>query len=648
MNNELASNSQAHGFKDYEYPVRKVPGVFRIFVLGDSLAFGQGVQVDQTFSKVLEGMLNRRSSSTVYEVINSSVPGMNAILEHCLQKTLGTDYEPDLYLLALCVNDPELHQPEDNSDYPGHVRRIWDRQGDTWPYFEEALRRLKSTAEAHETKLAAAYFVFGDQSVGPEAPGILAETCRALEIPFTDTGESTGQYESSRLWVNPVENHPNAFAHRIYAQHLLQFLDAQGFLPPEDPGADERDLLRGFLDSSLGEVRVLRSESLTLPLARLTALLLTKLERRSFGPQEAPNRIEKQELEGALNYLSPLLRRAQFLECLEGYDTNLRAACIEGPVPLFTIGQTTQELQVSLYYLTMFHRLRSLLPEMIPQADEAPQPPDLDSFNAARRDLDELLPAAGSLTRDLERCFAEALRPFEAVPETDCFLAPELAKVAARLTGAATRGSRPIGLFWAEALRIGRTLQTIGQELAAELETFRSLGEADFPDPDQFRRYRHFVSETVQSFYQQVAHLSYRLHEQNLDGLRMTASKLAEGSALPWEGQSVEVEVTILGTPRDDYSHLGVLWSDVVPLAAPKRDTMAIETDGGVHSYRYKFNAGVMGYFTVELLNCEPSQLRSIRLHMNGRPVREWAGPDLQRVIDCQLRSELFVLNDAR
>jgi len=33
--------------------------------------------------------------------------------------------------------------------------------------------------------------------------------------------------------------------------------------------------------------------------------------------------------------------------------------------------------------------------------------------------------------------------------------------------------------------------------LAAELETFRSLGEADFPDPDQFRRYRHFVSPSI-------------------------------------------------------------------------------------------------------------------------------------------------------
>jgi len=648
MNREPASNSQAHGFKDGEYSTKKAPGVFRIFVLGDSLAFGQGIQVDETFSKVLEEMLNRRSTSTVYEVINSSVPGMNAIQEFCLQKALGADYEPDLYLLALCVNDPELRQPEDGSDYPGHVQRIWDRQGDAWPYFEEALRRLKSTAEAHEAKLVAAYFVFGDPSVGPEAPGILAETCEALDIPFTDTGESTSGYESSRLWVNPIENHPNAFAHRICAQHLLQYLDARGFLPPEDPGTDERDLLRVLLDALLGEERVLRSESLALPLARLSALLRAKLGRRSFGAQNDPNRLQKQEIEGALNLLSPLLRRAQFLDCLDGYDTYLRAACIEGPVPLFSMGQTMLELQNSLYYLSMFHRLRSLLPDMIPQAGEEPQPPDLESFNAARADLNELLAAAESLTGDLERCYAEALKPFEAIPQTDCFLAPQLARAATRLAGVATRGSRPIGLFWAEALRIGRALQTIGRELAAELETSQSIREDDFPTPDQFRRYSHFVGETVQNYFEHVAHLSYRLHEQNIDGLRVTASKLADGSALPWEGQSVEVEVTILGTPRDDYSHVGVLWSDVIPLAAVKRDTMAIETDGGIHSYRYKFRAGVMSYFTVELLNCEPNQLRSVRLHMNGRPVREWAGEELQRVIDCGLRSELFVLNDAR
>jgi hypothetical protein len=647
MDDRLLSNSRAHGFKDVEYSVRKAPGVFRIFVLGDSLAYGQGVPMDETFSKVMETMLNRRSSSRVFEVINSSVPGMNAVQEYCLQARLGVEYRPDLFLLALCHNDAELHQPGDASNYAQHVERIWDVRGDTWPYFEESLRRMKATAESHGAKLVVAYFVFAEQSMAPKVPGILAETCQRLEIAFTDTGAPTARYPASRLWVNRVENHPNAFAHRVCAQHVVQFLDSGGLVPPEDPEADERALLRDFTDFCLGEDRALRSESMTFPVARLAALLQAKQDRRSLG-QGRPGQLEKEEMDKALRLVSPLLGRAQLLECLDGYDTYLRMACMRGPLPLFDMKRMVIDLQDSIYYLGMIHRLRKLLPEMVPEADENPAAPDVAGVAKALAGLKELMDSLESLGRGVERCYTDSLVTCEVMSETECFLARPLAKAARRLAGAAMNAHRPVGLAWAEAARIGRVLKSMGEELSAQLEVSVTIVEEDFPDPDQFRRYRHFVAKTVESFLYSVAHLGCCLDELNIQGLAMTAGKLADGAAPPWEGRNVEVEVTILGTRRKDYSHLGVLWSDIIPLAAAKRDTMAIETDGTVHAYRYKFSAGVMAYFTLELLNCETEQLRSIRLHLNGRSVREWVGEDLQRVINSQLRSELLILNDNR
>src|SRR3989338_1940268 len=37
----------SQGLRDYEYPVRKEEGKFRIIILGDSIAFGWGVELDQ-------------------------------------------------------------------------------------------------------------------------------------------------------------------------------------------------------------------------------------------------------------------------------------------------------------------------------------------------------------------------------------------------------------------------------------------------------------------------------------------------------------------------------------------------------------------------------------------------------------------------
>ena len=52
-------NINKAGFRDYEYSVDKPEGVFRIAVLGDSLIFGFGVNLEDTFPKVLERMLKK-------------------------------------------------------------------------------------------------------------------------------------------------------------------------------------------------------------------------------------------------------------------------------------------------------------------------------------------------------------------------------------------------------------------------------------------------------------------------------------------------------------------------------------------------------------------------------------------------------------
>jgi len=393
MDEMLLGSSAAHGLKDFDYPLQKAPGVFRTFVLGDSLAFGQGVRIDETFSKVLEATLNRRSSTRVHEVINGAIPGLNTVQEYCLQKTLGVHYQPDLFLLTLCYNDTELFQPTDRTQDEEHLRRIWDPEGDTWPYFEEALTRIKRDTDSQGTKLAVAYLVFHYASVAVQAPKLLRELCRGLEVPFTDVGETTRQHPPESLWVNEVETHPNAMAHQMTAQHLAKFLSEEGLIPAEDSTADERGLISGVLGASLNGRGFLPTDSVTKALARTHSLLQAKLQR---PPARSRNvaRLAKEDIRSAISCLSHLLRRCQFVECLDGYDTYLRTVCIQDHVPLFKMKQMLSDLAFSIYYLSMTTRLRSLLPEMVAQAEDDPPPPEVEPL---RKAVDYVTQAAGQI-----------------------------------------------------------------------------------------------------------------------------------------------------------------------------------------------------------------------------------------------------------
>jgi lysophospholipase L1-like esterase len=99
-----ASNSL--GFRDVEHAVAKPPGVYRIVVLGDSVAMG--LHVDDSaaiFPRVLEQILNQRGRRT--EVINLAVSGYNAQQEVETLKEKGLQYQPDLVLVAYTLSARE-------------------------------------------------------------------------------------------------------------------------------------------------------------------------------------------------------------------------------------------------------------------------------------------------------------------------------------------------------------------------------------------------------------------------------------------------------------------------------------------------------------------------------------------------------------
>lgn len=94
------------GLRDYEYPIQKNNRVFRIVVLGDSVTFGHGVELDQAYHKILERMLNLGLKIRLrYEVLNFGVSGYNVAMEAIVLREKALRYKPDLVIVGFNLND---------------------------------------------------------------------------------------------------------------------------------------------------------------------------------------------------------------------------------------------------------------------------------------------------------------------------------------------------------------------------------------------------------------------------------------------------------------------------------------------------------------------------------------------------------------
>lgn len=97
-------SSNSRGLRDREYPYARVPGHRRVLVIGDSFAWGYGVDQNHVFSEVLEAALERA------EVINAGVSGYSTDQELLWLRTEGVKYRPDLVILQMAGNDEEMNR----------------------------------------------------------------------------------------------------------------------------------------------------------------------------------------------------------------------------------------------------------------------------------------------------------------------------------------------------------------------------------------------------------------------------------------------------------------------------------------------------------------------------------------------------------
>jgi hypothetical protein len=103
---ETDFHTNSLGLRDREFAIPKPPKTFRILMLGDSFTAGEGVNVEQTFSKRLESVLNKHvAEGERIEVVNAGVGSYSPLLEFLYLRYDGLQLEPDLVILNMDLSD---------------------------------------------------------------------------------------------------------------------------------------------------------------------------------------------------------------------------------------------------------------------------------------------------------------------------------------------------------------------------------------------------------------------------------------------------------------------------------------------------------------------------------------------------------------
>jgi lysophospholipase L1-like esterase len=92
------------GMRGPSFALERAPGTERILVLGDSVAFGFRLELEDTFGVRLERELERRTDAS-YEVLNAGVEGYNTQNELAWLRKRLSELQPDTIVLVFNLND---------------------------------------------------------------------------------------------------------------------------------------------------------------------------------------------------------------------------------------------------------------------------------------------------------------------------------------------------------------------------------------------------------------------------------------------------------------------------------------------------------------------------------------------------------------
>ncbi len=268
------ATTNALGLRSPEIELPKPDGVYRILVLGDSVAFGWGVDDEVTFLRRWEAELNQRDDPRRFEVVNAGHLMYDSVQERAILDELLPVVDPDAVLLVYVVNDIEpsrdivevlLQQREP----PPLPERDWidsavDGLGGWYPHLADALRTIVVRNRNYDSILAehGGEYRPEEQESGRRgwerskvALVAMRDACRSRGLPFVLLDhayppirvlqpfcEAEGiPYQSlvfsdeelgMPIYNSRMDPHANALGHEILLGKLRKAMEAEGLPPP--------------------------------------------------------------------------------------------------------------------------------------------------------------------------------------------------------------------------------------------------------------------------------------------------------------------------------------------------------------------------------------------------------------------------------
>lgn len=240
--------------EDYEYTVERLDKSLRIAVVGDSVTFGEGVNLEDTYVKQFERLLSGRCHSKV-EVINFGASGASTINELELIQRKVLLYKPDVILLQMDANDSAVISQIKAKDpflngiilqlkksdlkisawlklklefYKYYRYRKDLTVQDQYNNVTAPLREIITICRDNKIKLA---IVSYDEPYRSNYYSDVLAYIRKEGIPLLDLTETRfGKLSYEEKYVNPaleqvgvVDSHPNERGSRIMAEEIAAF-----------------------------------------------------------------------------------------------------------------------------------------------------------------------------------------------------------------------------------------------------------------------------------------------------------------------------------------------------------------------------------------------------------------------------------------
>jgi len=243
------------GFRDREFSLERNPKR-RIVLLGDSIAFGWGVEQDKTFKNIIETELNKVLPT---EIINFGTGNYNTEQEVNLFLQKGLKYKPDQVVLFYTINDAEMTPKKSkfwflgysqlvtfywskihalisnhvqDQRYDWYYAQLYKEDQSGWKHAQQAFLQLKEICQKNSIKLQVIMLPelhkLDDYPFKKEYTMVLSFLKRN-GIEAFDLTPYFSSYKNGRvLWVANDDAHPNAKAHRLIAQYALQVMQSTG------------------------------------------------------------------------------------------------------------------------------------------------------------------------------------------------------------------------------------------------------------------------------------------------------------------------------------------------------------------------------------------------------------------------------------